>query len=116
AVGPPDLLPLRNIDHKDARADYVLHRGSGPLQRRFDIAKRLERLDVSIAGAHDLSIGARGCRARYADVIANAHGPGIAHDGLPGRGAGDVLSRHGDSFTNTRKHAYFLMSQGRMLN
>ncbi len=102
AVSAPDLLPLRDIDHVDARADDVLHCGSGPLQRGLDVSKRLERLHVGIAGAHNLSIGTRGCRAGYADVIANTHGPGIAHDGLPGCSAGDVLSRHGDSSMNTR--------------
>src|SRR5208337_4302370 len=116
AVRPADLLPLRDVDHKNSSADYVLHLGSGPLQRRLDISKCLERLQVSIAGAHDLAIGARRCRAGYADVIANAHGPGIAHNGFPGRSAGDVLSWHGDSSMNTREVAHFLISQGCMLN
>jgi len=116
AVRPADFLPLFDISDEDSCADYVRHGGSSALQRRLDVAQRLERLQKSIANPNNLSIGARCRRTRYADVIANAHGTGVTHDKLPGRSAGDVLSWHVDFSVHTRKAAYFLMPQGGVLN
>ena len=55
-MGLPDLLPLRNVDYVDARANYVLHARSGFAQCGLDVLQRLHRLRIHIPNADDLSV------------------------------------------------------------
>src|SRR6185436_2934516 len=78
AVRAADLLPFGDVRDVHARADDVLPRRTGALERRLDVAQRLDRLRVRVAGADELAVRVGGGRPRHVDVRADADRAGVA--------------------------------------
>src|SRR6058998_2022382 len=88
----PDGLPMRDVGHVQARADDILESCTRLLERAADVAQRLHRLRVRIAGTHDLAARVRGGRARNVDDSSDAYRAGIADDRLPRGAAREVAA------------------------
>ncbi len=63
-------------------------------QRGFDIFDGLQRLDVDIAHADNVAVGAGRGGAGDGNDVADAHGARIADDRFPRRAAGNILTSH----------------------
>src|SRR5258706_3733389 len=83
-----------DVGHIHPGAHDVAVAGSGLLEGAADIAQRLHRLGVGIAGPDDLAAHVSRGGAGDVDDSTDSNRTGITDDGLPRRAAGDVLPRH----------------------
>jgi hypothetical protein len=94
SVGAADFFPLGDVHNIEAGADHVVESGAGFEQRGFDIFYGLQGLNVNIANADDVAVGAGSSGTGDGDDVADTDGAGIADDGLPRGATGNVLTRH----------------------
>src|SRR5580704_14560354 len=94
AVSAADFFPVGDVHDIKASAYNVVKGGAGFEQGGLTILDGLQGLDVDIADADDIAVGASGGGAGDGNDVADTHGSRIANDGLPGGTAGNVLTRH----------------------
>src|ERR1700757_330688 len=103
-MSAPDLFPVHNIDHEDARAHDIFQAPSSPFQGGLDVFQDLHRLRIGISGADDFPIRARGCRSSYMYVRSDSNGARVTHYRLPRGATRDIFALYTQQSSSSADH------------